>query len=64
MIVFQQEDIEEMCKYVDHPLIFPLSNPSSKAEITAPNAYEWSHGNAIFASGRPHNPSKRFSHHI
>ena len=53
VVLLPQEDIEEMCKYVEHPLIFPLSNPSSKAEITAPNAYEWSHGRAIFASGLP-----------
>ncbi|BDA50170.1 NADP-dependent malic enzyme [Coccomyxa sp. Obi] len=53
---FKKEDIEELCKHIEHPLIFPLSNPSSKAEITAPNAYEWSHGKAIFASGSPSDP--------
>ena len=46
-----QEDIEEMCKHCEKPLIFPLSNPSSKAEITADKAYEWSHGKCVYASG-------------
>ena len=46
-----QEDIEELCKHVEHPLVFPLSNPTSKAEITAEHAYEWSQGKCIFASG-------------
>ena len=46
-----QEDVEEMCKYCEKPLIFPLSNPSSKAEITADKAYEWSHGKCVYASG-------------
>jgi malic enzyme len=40
-----------MCKYVEKPLIFPLSNPSSKAEITADKAYEYSHGKCVYASG-------------
>lgn len=46
-----QEHVEEMCKHVDTPLVFPLSNPTSQAEITAEQAYEWSKGKAIFASG-------------
>ncbi len=48
-----QPAIEEMCKHVEKPLVFPLSNPTDKAEITAEHAYEWSHGQAIFASGAP-----------
>jgi malic enzyme len=52
-----QEDIEELCKYVDRPLIFPLSNPTSKAEITAEQAINWSHGKAIFAAGICTHPS-------
>lgn len=40
-----------MLKYCDKPLIFPLSNPSSKAEITAEKAYEYSHGKCVYASG-------------
>ena len=40
-----------MLKYCDKPLIFPLSNPSSKAEITAEKAYEYAHGKCVYASG-------------
>ena len=40
-----------MLKHCNKPLIFPLSNPSSKAEITADKAYEYSHGKCVYASG-------------
>eukprot|EP00927_Polykrikos_kofoidii_P012830 TRINITY_DN15564_c0_g1_i1.p1 TRINITY_DN15564_c0_g1~~TRINITY_DN15564_c0_g1_i1.p1 ORF type:complete len:1142 (-),score=177.17 TRINITY_DN15564_c0_g1_i1:55-3123(-) len=54
--MFGQDVIESMCASTERPLIFPLSNPTSKAEITAENAYVWSNGKCIFAAGSPFAP--------
>ena len=48
---FDQPIIEALCEGFPKPLVFPLSNPTEKAEITAENAYNWSKGQCIFASG-------------
>ena len=53
---FPQEAIEKMSAINDRPVIFALSNPTSKAECTAQQAYEWSNGKAVFASGSPFPP--------
>lgn len=50
---FTQDIVEKMSAYHDRPVVFALSNPTSQAECTAEQAYDWSDGKAIFAGGSP-----------
>ena len=53
---FTEQAVRAMAKYSDRPVIFPLSNPTSRSEATAQNLMDWTEGRALIGTGSPFDP--------
>jgi malate dehydrogenase (oxaloacetate-decarboxylating) len=53
---FTEAAIREMAKYTARPVIFPLSNPTSRSEATAQQLVDWTDGRALIGTGSPFEP--------
>ncbi len=54
--LFSKEVIQEMHKHCPRPIVFPLSNPTSRVEATPRDIIRWTNGDALVATGSPFDP--------
>ncbi|MCK6261842.1 NAD-dependent malic enzyme [Vibrio sp. ZSDE26] len=54
--LFSKDVIQEMHKHCERPIVFPLSNPTSRVEATPNDIIRWTNGEALVATGSPFDP--------
>jgi malate dehydrogenase (oxaloacetate-decarboxylating) len=54
--IFTEQVVREMAKYANRPVIFPLSNPTSRSEATPQDLMDWTEGRALIGTGSPYDP--------
>jgi malate dehydrogenase (oxaloacetate-decarboxylating) len=54
--MFTEDAIRAMAKNADRPIVFPLSNPTSKSEAVPADILKWTNGTALIGTGSPFEP--------